>query len=303
LDGFVRNLRAARAADGGAVLLLDAGDLFQGSLESNLTEGAVVVAAYNAMGYTASAIGNHEFDFGPSGAASARTAEADDPRGALKTRAAEARFPFLAANILDEATGRPIEWPNVRPSTIVEAAGCRTGVVGLTTTNALNTTMAANTKGLAIAPLGSTLASEARRLRAAGATIITTAAHAGGTCGAFDNPLDLTSCATDEEIFTLARDLPRGLVDVIVAGHRHQGIAHEVAGIPIISSYWRGQAFGRVDLFVDRSTCKVTGHRIFPTQAVCARQDARGEGCVDDSDGQGEAATYEGRVVSPSGEI
>src|SRR3989442_13685821 len=48
LDGFVRNLRAARAADGGAVVLLDAGDLFQGSLESNLTEGAVVISAYNA---------------------------------------------------------------------------------------------------------------------------------------------------------------------------------------------------------------------------------------------------------------
>src|SRR5262249_53188603 len=102
LDGFVRNLPSPRAADGGAVLLLDAGDLFQGSLESNLTEGAVVVAAYNAMGYTASAIGNHEFDFGPSGAASTRTSEADDPRGALKARAAEARFPVLAANILAE---------------------------------------------------------------------------------------------------------------------------------------------------------------------------------------------------------
>ena len=58
LDGFVRNLRAARAADGGAVVLLDAGDLFQGSLESNLTEGAVVISAYNALGYTAAAIGN-----------------------------------------------------------------------------------------------------------------------------------------------------------------------------------------------------------------------------------------------------
>jgi 5'-nucleotidase len=167
----------------------------------------------------------------------------------------------------------------------------------------LNTTMAANTKGLAIAPLASTLASEATRLRAAGATIITTAAHAGGACRAFDNPLDLTSCATDEEIFTLARDLPSGLVDAIVAGHRHQGIAHEVAGIPIIASYWHGQAFGRVDLFVDRATCKVTGHRIFPTQAVCARQYVPGGGCVDDSDRQGEAARYEGRIVEPSREI
>ena len=41
--GYVRNLRAARHADGGAVLLLDAGDTFQGGVESDLSEGAVVV--------------------------------------------------------------------------------------------------------------------------------------------------------------------------------------------------------------------------------------------------------------------
>src|SRR3954467_14422684 len=61
--GFVNNLRAARAADHGAVLLLDSGDTFQGGVESNLSEGAVVVDAYNALGYTALAVGNHEFDF------------------------------------------------------------------------------------------------------------------------------------------------------------------------------------------------------------------------------------------------
>ena len=65
LGGYVDNLRAARAADGGAVLVLDAGDTFQGGIESNLSEGAMVVDAYNAIGYAALAIGNHDFDFGP----------------------------------------------------------------------------------------------------------------------------------------------------------------------------------------------------------------------------------------------
>ena len=40
--GYVRNLRAARADDGGAVLLVDSGDTFQGGIESNLSEGLVV---------------------------------------------------------------------------------------------------------------------------------------------------------------------------------------------------------------------------------------------------------------------
>jgi 2',3'-cyclic-nucleotide 2'-phosphodiesterase (5'-nucleotidase family) len=43
LAGYINNIRAAREADGGGVLLVDAGDMFQGTLESNLAEGADVV--------------------------------------------------------------------------------------------------------------------------------------------------------------------------------------------------------------------------------------------------------------------
>ena len=50
LAGFVANVRAARAADGGGVLLVDAGDMFSGTLASNLTEGADVVRVYNQLG-------------------------------------------------------------------------------------------------------------------------------------------------------------------------------------------------------------------------------------------------------------
>ena len=120
--GYVNNLRAARGADGGAVLLIDAGDTFQGGVESDLSEGAVVVDAYNALGYTALAVGNHEFDFGSADRPGARQDAHADPRGALKARAAQAHFPFLAANLLDEATGRAVEWPNVHPSTLIEAS-------------------------------------------------------------------------------------------------------------------------------------------------------------------------------------
>jgi 2',3'-cyclic-nucleotide 2'-phosphodiesterase (5'-nucleotidase family) len=302
LDGFIRNLRAQRAADGGGVLLLDAGDLFQGSLESNLTEGAVIVSAYNAMGYAASAIGNHEFDFGPAGAADTPDAD-DDPQGALKARVAEARFPFLAANILDDSTNRPVQWPNVRPSTIVHVANFRVGIVGLTTAEAFRRTMAANTRGLTIAPLAPTLTAEAARLRQSGATIVVATAHAGGTCHTFGTPVDLSSCVEDEEIFRVARQLPSGLVDAIVAGHRHAGIAHEVAGIPIINSYWRGRAFGRIDLVVDRASGRVQHHRIFPPREVCAREDPESGQCVDPFFGTGRPAQYEGRPAVASDEI
>ena len=94
-SGYVDNLRTARAEDGGAVVLIDAGDMWQGTLESNLSEGATVVAAYNVMGYDAVTIGNHEFDFGPAGERATPASETDDARGALKLRAQEADFPLL----------------------------------------------------------------------------------------------------------------------------------------------------------------------------------------------------------------
>jgi 5'-nucleotidase len=296
--GYVANLRAARERDG-AVLLLDAGDMFQGTLESNLNEGAAIVAAYNALGYTAAAIGNHEFDFGPVGERATPATAADDPRGALKARAREAHFPVLAANLVDRSTGQAVAWPNVQPSALVDVAGIRVGLVGVTTSGTLHATIAGNTVGLQIAPLEPTILSEATRLRARGAGVVVVLAHAGGRCTRFDAPADLSSCQTPSEIGDVATRLPHGLVDAIVAGHTHAGMAHEIAGIPIIESFSSGRAFGRIDLTVTREHPRVIGHRIFAPRTICAFDNGRGR-CLEPGRPGAVRATYEGREVRPS---
>lgn len=264
ISAYVNAVRAARAADGGAVLLIDAGDMWQGTLESNLSEGASVVEVYNALGYVAAAIGNHEFDFGPEGPAAIPESSTDDPRGALKQRAREANFPFLAANLIDKATGELVAWENVQPSVMAEAAGIKIGIIGVMTENALSTAIAANTIGLRVAPVADAIAREARTLREAGAALIVVTAHAGGQCTEFGDPTDTSSCNMREEIFRVANALPAGLVDHIFAGHVHQGIAHIVNGISITSSYSRTTAFSRVDMIVDRSTGTLVDKKIFP---------------------------------------
>jgi 2',3'-cyclic-nucleotide 2'-phosphodiesterase (5'-nucleotidase family) len=282
--GYLANLRKARSADGGAVVLVDGGDAFQGTLESNMNEGAAVTWAYGQLGYAAMAIGNHEFDFGPAGEAATPRKPEDDPRGALKARAAEASFPFLGANIVDAATGKPIEWPNVKPSTIVEAAGVKVGIIGLTTTETPRTTMAANFAGLEVLPLADTVVAEAKRLRDAGCAVVVVTAHAGGRCSAFANPKDTGSCVAQAEIFELARALPAGTVDVIVGGHTHAGVAHLVAGTAIIESFKNGAAFGRVDLTVDRGAGKVTGHKIFQPRDITQPVEYEGAPVVADAE-------------------
>ena len=301
-SGYVAAVRDARADDG-AVLLVDAGDMWQGTLESNLSEGAAVVEAYNALGYSAAALGNHEFDFGPSGEQAIPETDVDDPQGALKRRLTEIEFPVLAANLIDTTTNQVVAWENLQPSAIVLRAGIKVGLIGVLTEYTLQTTILANTKGLRIAPLAESIVAQARELRAAGASLVIVLAHAGSRCTEFADPLDLSSCAMSGEIMRVANDIPPGLVDHIVAGHKHHGIAHVVNGIVITSSYSNTRAFSRVDFTLDRNSGSVIEHHIFPPQANCANAPDEDGQCGYEDDESRERASYEGRPVVALAEV
>jgi 2',3'-cyclic-nucleotide 2'-phosphodiesterase (5'-nucleotidase family) len=275
--GYLANLRAARAKDGGGVVLVDAGDLFQGTLESNLGEGAVVVEMYNALGYLAAAVGNHEFDFGPVGEATTPRQPGDDPRGALAARIGEAKFAFLCANVVDEATGKL----RFKPSLLVEVAGVKVGLVGVTTLATPRTTMAANFAGLKVTPLAEALTREARALRQQGAQVIVAMAHEGGKCQKFDDPHRLDSCDPGQDLMPVLAALAPGTIDALVAGHTHQGMAHFVNGIPVVQSWANGKVFGRIDLKLERG--KVVDAKIFAPQEIVAGASYEGAPVIADA--------------------
>jgi 5'-nucleotidase len=289
--GFVANVRAARAADGGGVIILDGGDIFQGTLESNLGEGADMVRAYNQIGYAAAAVGNHEFDFGPAGPRATAAAAGDDPRGALKARAAEAKFPFVTANIVEQGGARP-RWPNVVAGTLIEVAGVKVGIVGASTESTPYTTMASNFEGLAMAPTAPAISEEARRLRGQGAQVIAVAAHIGSKCKRFEDPDDVSGCDRDEEVFRVLRELPAGTVDVFVGGHTHAAVAHRIHGVAVIESYSSARAFGRVDLRISPEG-RVAAVKIHPPRVMCGELDkpVPASAC--------KPGEYEGRPVVP----
>jgi 5'-nucleotidase len=291
LAGYLENLRRARERDGGAVLLIDAGDMFQGTLESNLVEGASVIAGMNELDYVAAAVGNHEFDYGPVGEASTPTGDGDDPRGALIARAGEATFPIMTANILVADTGERVDWhENMPPTKLVDVAGVQVGIIGISTAETLRTTASGNVRDLAMAPLVDTITTYTEALRSEGADVIVVSAHAGGKCEVCSDPTDSSSCEEDQEIFQVARALPEGFVDLIVAGHTHRGVAHEVNGIAIIEAYAYGIAFGRVDMVVDPGDGSIVERTIHAPRFLCENQDEPFETC--------EAGDYEGAPVS-----
>ena len=298
LAGYVANVRAKLAADGGELLLVDAGDMFQGTLASNLTEGAAVVAAYNHIGYDAAAIGNHEFDFGPEGPAATALTAKDDPRGALRARAKEAKFPFLMANVLDSDTGRRPAWDNVMGSLMIEKGPVIVGLIGVTTEATPFATMPANFLGLEMSKPALAIAAEAADLRKRGAQVVVVAAHVGSKCKELTDPNDLSSCDREEELFGMIEALPAGAVDVIVAGHTHAAMAHRVNDIAVIESYANGRSFGRVDLRINPGGV-VTGVTISQPRDLCPLGD-NGEPVPAETCAPGE---YEGAPVQVSAEV
>src|SRR5690349_13515774 len=102
--------------EGGNQLLLDAGDVFQGTLWFNQYQGQADLEFYNAMGYEAQTIGNHEFDKGPA---------------PLAEYIKRAQFPVLSANIVADAS-TPIAGL-YKPWIVKEVGGQKIGIFGLTT--------------------------------------------------------------------------------------------------------------------------------------------------------------------------
>ncbi len=273
--GYLANIRADNP---GGVLLLDGGDLFQGTLASNLTKGKVVVDAYNYLGYTASAIGNHEFDYGPVGPASVASEPGMDPFGALKARIAQAKFPLLAVNIYEAASGDRPAWLGNDGTLMLEMKGLKIGIFGLITPSTPQTTNPLNVATLRFGSLAPEAFSAAKALRRRSADIVIAVTHAGGKCGSYQNPRDVNSCNGREELFEMFEELPPGTLDAVVAGHTHQILGHFVKGTPVIETTGLGGTFAMIDLWVDPKQKTVIAERtqIRPAIPICARVDEHG---------------------------
>ncbi len=255
---FAAYLRVLREENPNGVVLVDAGDLFQGTLMSNLTEGSVVIDAFNLLGYDAAAVGNHEFDYGPVGPISAATQPTMDPFGALKARIAQAKFPLLSSNIYESASGLRPQWLKGDGSVIVERGGVKVGILGLTTPQTPTVTLPINVATLRFGALAPEALNAAHRLRDRGADVVIATVHAGGKCGDVSHAHDVSSCDLDTgEVFEMLKGLPEGTLDAVVAGHTHAQIGHFVGGTPVIESGALGRAFGTIELFLDPTTKKV----------------------------------------------
>lgn len=115
LAAYVKMVREQAASNGDAVLVVDAGDWFQGTPEGGMGDGLPFLRILEQVGYDAMTVGNHEFDHGVQ---------------VLLDHLEEARVPALLANV-SEPSGRLLK--GTQPYLIVERAGLRIALVGLLT--------------------------------------------------------------------------------------------------------------------------------------------------------------------------
>ncbi|MDQ7775471.1 MAG: bifunctional metallophosphatase/5'-nucleotidase [Paracoccus aminovorans] len=112
LGAKITELRDQLKADGQNVVVLDAGDQYQGSLFYTTYKGKDTVEFMNAIGYDAMAVGNHEFDDGP---------------GGLQILAEGVKFPVLSGNL--DLSQSPELKGKVGAALTLEVGGEKVGVV------------------------------------------------------------------------------------------------------------------------------------------------------------------------------
>jgi 2',3'-cyclic-nucleotide 2'-phosphodiesterase (5'-nucleotidase family) len=230
LGGIVNDFRSVNPEH---TVVVDGGDAWQGTLISNMFNGKSVMEGMAEVNYDAAAIGNHEFDFG---------------RDVLIDNIKNAEFPILGANIIDDKTGKRVDW--TQPYTIVEKGGLKIGIIGFATPQTKTTTKSTNIEGLTFAnplPYAKELSAE---LRAKGADIVIVTSHLPGDQIQESNKIM-------DELADLANGTGNGTLDAIVGGHSHKRVVGMVNGIPVIEAQNWLLAVGHIQLFVDKDSKKV----------------------------------------------
>ena len=206
------------------VLLLDSGDIFQGTPYFNLFNGEIDFKAMSAMRYDVATLGNHDFDNGV---------------GGLADMMPFADFEFVSANYT--VAGTPLA-ERVRPYTVRQVGGVKVGIFGL----------GIDFEGLVLDELHEGVGFQdpvgvaretVQQLRREGCALVVCLSHLGYQYREEDRIDDLT----------LAAQVP-GL-DVVLGGHTHTFldeptvVQHEGARPTLVHQVgWAGIRLGRIDV-------------------------------------------------------
>ncbi|WP_406013900.1 bifunctional metallophosphatase/5'-nucleotidase [Streptomyces sp. NBC_00984] len=237
------------------------GDMVGASpLLSGLFHDEPTIEALNKIDLDVTSVGNHEFDEGATELARLQNGGCHPVEGCYEKnkKFKGADFPYLAANVTSEKTGKPV----LKPYTVWKKNGVRIGFIGVTLEGTPNVVTANGVKGLKFHDEIETINKYAKELDRQGVKSIVALIHEGGAPASSSYNYDCDSSGAGDGISGPITDIAKGItpkVDALVTGHTHQAYVCTIpdpAGNPrlVTSASSFGKVYTDTTLTYDRRT-------------------------------------------------
>ncbi|MEU4504023.1 bifunctional metallophosphatase/5'-nucleotidase [Streptomyces sp. NPDC024089] len=237
------------------------GDMVGASpLLSGLFHDEPTIEALNKIDLDVTSVGNHEFDEGATELARLQNGGCHPVEGCYEKgkKFKGADFPYLAANVTSEKSGKPI----LKPYTVWKKNGVKVGFIGVTLEGTPNIVTANGVKGLKFHDEIETINKYAKELDRQGVKSIVALIHEGGAPASTSYNYDCDSSGAGDGISGPITDIAKGItpkVDALVTGHTHQAYVCTIpdpAGNPrmVTSASSFGKLYTDTTLTYDRRT-------------------------------------------------
>ncbi|MFD4571667.1 bifunctional metallophosphatase/5'-nucleotidase [Streptomyces sp. NPDC058417] len=236
------------------------GDMVGASpLISGLFHDEPTIEALNKLDLDVTSVGNHEFDEGAKELRRLQNGGCHPTDGCYTDKKFKgADFPYLAANVLKEKTGKPL----LKPYWIWKKKDVKIGFIGVTLEDTPGVVSAEGVKGLKFKDEVQTINKYARELQRKGVKSIVALIHEGGLPASQSYNYDCDSPGGGDGISGPIVDIAKNVspsVDALVTGHTHAAYACTIddpSGKPrtVTSAASFGRLYTDTTLTYDRFT-------------------------------------------------
>ncbi len=238
---------------GDASILIDAGDIFQGTLVGTLSRGFSMIEYMNMASYDVCVPGNHDFDLGKEN---------------LQQLIEKSDFPWVSCNIVEKETGKL--WAPLHRYVIRDIQGISIGFTGTTTVGTEQMSFPENIRGLDFIPEITALQETVNELREKEKVdLVIVLVHTGLPYDWREGYRELQKSSKEQVLdqgYANAMEIAHFVkgIDVLLGGHLHRGyqkpwvdpVNHTIC----IQNYGNGGNLGWVTVNLDRSTRTTLGY-------------------------------------------
>jgi 5'-nucleotidase len=263
------------------------GDLVGASpLLSGLFHDEPTIEALNKLDLDVTSVGNHEFDEGARELARLQNGGCHPKDGCYTDQEFQgADFPYLAANVQDDKTGKPV----LSPYWVWQKNGVKIGFIGVTLEGTPGVVSAEGVKGLTFKDETETINKYAKVLQRQGVQSIVALIHEGGYPASGSYNYDCDSPGAGDGISGPIVDIAKNVtpaVDALVTGHTHQAYVCTVpdpSGRPrmVTSASSFGRLYTDTTLTYDRRTGDIVRTAVNSANHVVTRDVPKAQDITD----------------------